>query len=93
MKKLILLLIIAITITACANRQRAVLKAQTVSDVRNCQKIGVIKFSPTQMAMGALSVVMLDKYAQDNCDAMGGNVIVGYELCYLCKDLDTEYNK
>lgn len=85
--------------SGCAVRQRVVVSAQTVADVRGCEKIGIVELSRQQIAI-AIAMLGDDNYVlkakKDNCDKMGGNVILGSEgksLCFRCNDLNTEYEK
>lgn len=91
--KLIAIIFLALTTTGClASKNKAVLKAQTVTDLRGCTKMGRIEFSGGQIfAVLMLGRVAADGAARSTCEDMGGNVILGEELCYYCSDLDTEY--
>jgi hypothetical protein len=71
---------------------RAVLKAQTVTDLKGCEKLGRIEFSGGQIfAVAMIGGFAADGAARSSCEKMGGNVILGQELCYHCPTLDTEY--
>jgi hypothetical protein len=83
----------SLLLTGClATTNRAVLKAQTVTDLKGCDKLGRIEFSGGQIfAVAMIGPIAADGAARSSCEKMGGNVILGQELCYRCPDLDTEY--
>jgi hypothetical protein len=91
--KLAAVILLTIISTGClASKNKAVLKAQTVTDLRGCTKIGRIEFSGGQIfAVVMLGHVAADGAARSTCEDMEGNVILSEELCYYCSDLDTEY--
>lgn len=88
-----MVLALVVIISGCASRQREVLLAQTVSDVRGCENLGEVELTASQIAIITASLGLKNdiEYRKDNCSDIGGNVIVGRKLCYYCKDLDTEY--
>ncbi|PLX68211.1 MAG: hypothetical protein C0602_08470 [Denitrovibrio sp.] len=91
--RLTVIMMLALFLTGClTTTSRAVLKAQTVTDLKGCEKLGRIEFSGGQIfAVAMIGPMASDGAARSSCEKMGGNVILGQELCYYCSDLDTEY--
>jgi len=91
--KFIILVILTMFLSGClTTSNRAVLKAQTVTDLKGCNKIDRIDFTGGQIfAVAMIGPIAADGAARSSCEKMGGNVILGQELCYHYPDLDTEY--